>query len=229
VPEKLPFKIMSQLKGGSLSLVVGWEKDSGVLGATVIEYLNKKLKGQEFGEIEVSRFFSLDGVAVENKVVQFPRNRLYACEKKSLLLFAGDPPQHEWYAFLTALIDVAQTHAGVKEIYTVGGMAGLNAHTVPRELFAVFSSAEMKERLSAYHSWRDMDYQTPAGQRPTFNSFLMWAARRRGIQSVSLWVPIPFYLISAGDAQARKIVLEFFDQRLISATSTRRSYIKIKR
>jgi len=207
------FEISQQIQFQSSSLVVGWKRDSSKLGLKVIDYLNKKLGGKEFCEIELNRFFSFGGVAVEDNVIQFPESRLYACEKNNLLTFKGDPPQYEWYKFLSSIIDVAEHYAKLKEIYTIGGMVGLTAHTRPRELFAVFSSLEMKRSLSPYHLGKKVDYQTPYGQRPTLSSFLLWVAKNRSIPGVNLWVPIPFYLVAMEDAKAQKIVLEFFDRR----------------
>jgi len=46
------------------------------------------------------------------------------------------------------------------------------------------------------------------------NSFLLWLAGRRNIAGVSLWVPIPFYLVRSEDSKAQKKVLQFFDERL---------------
>ena len=92
-------------------------------------------------------------------------------------------------------------------------MVGLTDHTRPRDLIAVFNSLEMKESMSPCHLGKDVDYQTPSGQRPTLSSFLLWIAKRRGIPGVNLWVPIPFYLATVEDAKARKTILEFFDRR----------------
>jgi proteasome assembly chaperone (PAC2) family protein len=67
--------------------------------------------------------------------------------------------------------------------------------------------------LSQYELARDLDYQTPPGERPTLNSFLLWIAKGRNIPGVSLWVPIPFYLAAMEDAQAQKKVLSFLNER----------------
>jgi len=213
VHESNSFKILQEIQFQSPSLVIGWKRDTSKLGSKVIDYLNKKLGGNEFCEIELNRFFSFGGVAVEDNVIQYPESKFYACEKSNLLIFKADPPQYEWYKFLSSVIDVAEHYAKVKEIYTIGGMVGLTAHTQPREMFAVFNSIEMKNSLSSYNLGKKVDYQTPYGQRPTLSSFLLWVAKRRNIPAVNLWIPIPFYLVAVEDAKAQKIALEFFDRR----------------
>jgi proteasome assembly chaperone (PAC2) family protein len=196
------------------SLVLGWSEDIGNLGRKATGYLNRKLKGQEFAEIEPEAFFPLGGVAIEGNLAKFPESKFYACQEYGLVVFQSDSPGTEWYKFLNSVLDVAEQHCRVKELYLLGAMVSFSAHTAPRQLLAVVNSAEMKEVLSQYDLARDMDYQTQPGERPTLNSFLLWIAKERNIPGVSLWVPIPFYLAAMEDAQAQKKILSFLDERL---------------
>jgi len=194
--------------------VLGWSEDAGGLGRKVTDYLNLKLKGQEFAEIEPGDFFPMGGVAIKDDVARFPESRFYACPDHELVVFQTDSPLAEWYRFLNSVLDVAERHCGVRELYVIGAMISFSAHTTPRQLLGVANSADMKETLSQYDLNRDMDYQTQPGERPTLNSFLLWLARERNIPGVSVWVPIPFYLAAIEDAQAHKKVLGFLDERL---------------
>ena len=196
----------------SPSLVVGWSGEGSTLGAKVTDYLNKKLGGQSFGEIEPTEFFPLAGVTIEDDLVQFPESKFYAFPKNDLVVLRSDPPSYDWYRFLTLILDIAET-CQVKEILAIGGMVSLSAHTAPRQLLGTFNSPELKEALSSYNLDREMNYETPPGQRPTLNSFFLWVARRRNIPGVSLWVPIPFYLLTVDDPRAEKRVLEFLNRR----------------
>jgi hypothetical protein len=72
----------------------------------------------------------------------------------------------------------------------------------------------MKKVLRNYDIVHDMDYETREDQRPTFSSYLLWAAKTRDIPGACLWVPVPFYLITVEDPQACKKVLEFFNRHL---------------
>jgi len=212
--QEYPFKIHKKPKLQSSSLVLGWSEDMSNLGRKATGYLNRKLKGQEFAEIEPEDFFSLGGVAIEGNLAQFPESKFYACREHELVVFQSGSPGAEWYKFLNAVLDVAEHHCQVKELYTIGAMVSFSAHTTPRRLLAVVNSAEIKEVLDQYDLARDLDYQTPPGERPTLNSFLLWMAKGRNIPGVSLWVPIPFYLAAAEDAQAQKKVLSFLNERL---------------
>lgn len=210
---KDPLKFSWQPKLQRPSLVVGWSADASKLGAKVTDYLNRKLEGQSFAEIEPVDFFPLGGVAVEEDLVQFPESRFYACSKGNLVLFKSDPPSYEWYRFLNLVLDIAEHYCHAKELYTIGGMISLSAHTAPRQLVAAFNLPELKRELDGYNTMGELDYETPPGQRPTLSAFLLWAAKRRNIPAISLWVPIPFYLVAAADPSAQKRVLEFFNQK----------------
>jgi proteasome assembly chaperone (PAC2) family protein len=212
--QEYPFRIYKKPNLGNPSLVLGWSEDIGNLGRKVTDYLNRKLKGQEFAEIEPEDFFSLGGVTIKGDLAQFPESKFYACQEHELVVFQSDSPRAEWYKFLNSVLDVAEQDCQVKELYILGAMVTLSAHTTPRELFAIANSQEMKEVLNQYDLARDMDYQTPHGERPTLNSFLLWVAKVRNTPGISLWVPIPFYLAAMEDPQAQKKVLSFLDERL---------------
>ena len=209
-----PFKLFSKPDLESSSLVVAWNQDVGKVGANVADYLNKKLKSRKLAEISPEGFFSLGGVSVEDDVAQFPESKFYLCRRNSLVILRSDIPRHDWYEFLNVALGIAEKYCKVREIYTIGGMVSPGAHTTPRVLLSVANSAEMKKMLSRNDIVSDMDYETRDDQRPTFSSFLLWAAKRRNIAAASLWVPIPFYLLSVGDPQAIKSVIEFFDGHL---------------
>jgi len=207
------FKLVGRPKIDSSSVVIVWNQDVGRLGLKVADYLVSQLKGREIGEISPEGFFSLSGVTVEYDVAQFPESKFYWCRGKSLVIFKSDIPRYEWYEFLSLVLDIAEKYCKVKEIYTVGGMVSPGAHTTPRLLLSVANSTEMKRMLRQYDLISDMDYETQDGQRPTFSSFLLWAAKRRNIAGASLWVPVPFYLLAVEDPGACKKVTEFFDRR----------------
>jgi proteasome assembly chaperone (PAC2) family protein len=212
--EGYPVKIYKELNLSQSSLVLAWSEDVGNLGRKVTDYLNRKLKGQEFAEIEPEDFFSLDGVAIEGNLSQFPESKFYACQEHELVVFQSASPVAEWHKFWNSVLYVAEHLCRVKELYILGAMVSLSAHTTPRALISVVNSAEMKEALSKYDLAGDMDYQTSPGERPTLNSFLLWVAKGKNIPGVSLWVPVPFYLAAIEDAQAQKKVLSFLDERL---------------
>ncbi len=208
------FKLFTRPKFDSSSVVVVWNQDVGRLGPKVAEYLARQLEGRELGEISPEGFFSLSGITVEDDVAQFPESKFYWCKNDNLVIFRSDIPRFDWYGFINLVLDIAEKYFKVKHIYTVGGMVLPSAHTTPRTLLSVVNSTEMKKMLGHYDVVHDMDYETREDQRPTFSSYLLWAAKMRDIPGACLWVPVPFYLMTVEDPQACKKVLEFFNRHL---------------
>jgi proteasome assembly chaperone (PAC2) family protein len=207
------FKVFAKPELQSSAVVIAWSQDAGKVGPKVADYLSRKLEGREFAEISPIGFFPLGGVSVEDDVAQFPESKFYYCQEKGLVVFKSDMPGSEWYEFLNLVLDVAEDYCKAKEIYIIGGMVSPGAHTAQRVLLSVANSVEMKGLLTQYDLITDMNYETPDGQRPTLSSFLLWIANRRKIAGASLWVPVPFYLVSIEDPRAWKKVAEFFDRR----------------
>jgi proteasome assembly chaperone (PAC2) family protein len=207
-------KFSAQPKLRKPTLVIGWESDTARLGERVTDYLINNLDAQPFCEIDPVEFFPLGGVVIENDIVQFPQSTFYACREHNLVIFRSAIPRYEWHKFLNLIVDVAQEHCHVKEMYAVGGMITIATHTAPRESWATFSSAKIKKTLSPYQLSREMDFETPPGSRPTLNSYLLWIAKNRDVPAVNLWVPVPFYLMTNEDPAAHKKALEFLDKRM---------------
>ncbi len=195
------------------SLIVGWNADAGKLGEVVIDYLIGKLGGQYFSDIDPIDFFPMNGIAIEDDLIQFPESKFYICPQAHLVMIKSTPPEHNWYKFFNQVLDISEKQSQVRDIYIVGGMLSLLPHTVPRQLFGTFSSFETKEQFNNFELDSRMNYETPPGQKPTLNSYFLWTARRRNYSGVSLWMQVPFYLMSVNDPDAQKQVLEFFNRR----------------
>jgi len=205
------FKLHTRQKYDTSSLIVVWNQDVGKLGPRVSAYLAKELKARVLGEISPEGFFSLSGVTVENDVAQFPESRFYGGQNKNLVIFKSDIPRSDWYGFIKLLLYVAEKTFKVKQILTIGGMVLPGAHTSPRTILSIVNSASIKRALSSLDVVHDMDYETRDDQRPTFSSYLIWAAKNRNIPGTCLWAPIPFYLMTLEDPQACKKILELLN------------------
>jgi proteasome assembly chaperone (PAC2) family protein len=208
-----PLKFPGHSGHQNTSLIVGWGSDAGKLGESVVDFIIEKLGGQQFYEIGPEEYFTLGGVTIEDDLVQFPESRFYICPRHDLVIFKSTPPVFEIYQFLNRVLDFAEQECKVKNIYTIGGMVSLNTHTAPRKMLGTFSSAEVKEELSAYEIDSNADFETPPGQKPTLNIFLLWVSRKRHLNGVNLWMPVPFYLMAVDDPKSQKQMLEFLNHR----------------
>ncbi len=194
-------------------LIVAWAEDASNLGVHTADYLLQSLGCREFGEILPEGFFPMSGVNVINDVARFPESKFYVCDSHNLVIFKSSIPRMGWHRFLNSILDVASHDCAVKEIYTMGAMVSPAAHTVPRLLISIVNDKEIKSSLEPYNVVSDNDYETPAGQKPTLSSYLAWLAGQRNIPVVNLWVPVPYYLLSADDPRAVKRLVYFFNSR----------------
>lgn len=198
------------------TLIVAWDEDAGRLGPKVVQHINRKLGAKSFCEVEPTSFFSLEGVAVENDIAQFPEGKFYYCEgtplrgnqRNDLVVFKSNEPRFERHKFLDGVCDLARHYCKIRQLYTLGGTISSIAHTDSRRILAVFNQEQIQQELSGF-GLENMNWQGP----PAISSFLLWAAQRKGIPGVSLWTEIPFYLAASEDFQAIKATLSFLDKR----------------
>jgi len=195
-------------------MVLCWDQDAGKLGTMVVDYLNQQLAAEEMGHIEPGPFYSFDGVRIEGNVIQCPETRFYICPNHELLTVKASPPHHQHHSFLNTLLDLAQHSCRVTELYTIGGMMSLMAHSNPRIISTVTNQPTLRDELRACGLDTGLNFQTPFGGHPTLNSYLLWLAQDRDIAGANLWVQIPFYLAVATDLAATKYTLWFLDKKL---------------
>ncbi len=209
--KKSLFSILKEPVFDNPNMLVLWSGDAQGLEHQILNHISSSHSLEEFCRINPSPFFSLDGVQVKDNIATMPVSSFYRYSDK-LLLLVSDSPSYEWYKFLTAVLDIAQS-CRVREIVTVGTMLTISSHTTPRELFGIFNSERAKALFGEYDLGREVDYYTPQGHHPTLSSYLLWASGKKNIDAVNIWVSEPFYLSGVGDPKARKRILEYLDTR----------------
>ena len=202
------FKFTRLPKLENASLIVGWQRDAGGVATRVIDYMIESIKGEIFCEIEPVGFFQLGGIDIENDVAQFSGNIFLAGQMSNIILFIGNEPQFNHYKFLNVILDVAQHHCRIKELYTISSTVSSMPFNSPRKILAVYNAEELQKSLRN-GELVDMTWEGP----PALNSFLLFTAKMRHIPGVSLWPEIPFYLATVDDYRAQKVVLEFLNRR----------------
>lgn len=206
------YRITDKLELNSPALVVGWIDDASKIGESTLDYLIESTGCQPCAEVLPEGFFPMAGVSVEDDVARFPECVFYGSSHHNLLVFKSSIPRSDWFRFLTAVLNVAEKF-GAREVFMVGTMVSAAAHTMPRVLVGVVNDSEMKKSLEPYNIMTAADFQTPAGQKPAFSSYLSWVARQRDMDVINLWVPVPFYLVQVADPRACKRLIYFFNDR----------------
>jgi len=196
------------------TFIVCWEQDAGKLGSQVGNYLIDGLNAEQFCSIDPVEFFPMGGVVVTDNLVQFPETSFYVAPQSNLVIVYSTIPRYEWFQFLNLIIDVAGEHYHARELYAMGGVITMAAPNAERDFWGTFTTPQLKKTLEKYKLSRDMDFETPAGGRPTLNSFLLWTAKRRDIPAVNLWVTIPFYMMGVNDVKGQRKFIDFIQERM---------------
>jgi predicted ATP-grasp superfamily ATP-dependent carboligase len=196
------FRFTSRPRLQRPSLIVGWTKDIGAVSRGVVDFLADEPGARHFGEIKPVSFFAVGGVAVADDVAGFPETRLVCNEQSNLVIVRSDEPQSHKYAFLNAVLDLAEHYNGVEALYAVNGIASMIPHTTTRRVFMVSNDAVLQRELRRFVPGV-LTWQGPPGT----SAYLLWLARNRHLPGVGLWVEVPFYLRDSQDFQAIRTAL----------------------
>jgi len=181
------------------AMIIGWRGDAGNAGEQVIAYVNESLATKPLAEIEPVEFFQLSSVEVSGDLARLPNCRFNYSETAPVITLLSDVPSFEAHLFLKNILDVAARYV-VSHIVALGALPTMASHNTPSQLLANFSTPLLKDWLSGENINADVDYASPPGQKPPISTYLTWEARQRGIEAVSLWLPVPFYLAPLSDA-----------------------------
>jgi predicted ATP-grasp superfamily ATP-dependent carboligase len=208
------YRIYSREALACSNMIVCWREDNGCLGSEVSRYLAQSLKMSPLGEIDPEDFFPMNGVFVENDIAKFPESKLYISRDHGLVLLDSAVPRAEWFRFINAVLEIAGNTCRIQRLFTVGSMISSTPHSSPRLLMTSLNNAESKRYLQNYDIILDMDYETPSGQRPTMSTYLVWEALRYGIDGISLWATVPFYMAAVKDWAACSRIIKLLNSRL---------------
>ena len=195
------------------TLIVGWRTDAGSIGERVLTYINEAMALKQLAEIEPVGYFQLSGVEVSNDVARLPDCRFYYSESSQIITVVSDIPSFEVHLFLKHILDLASKLV-VSHIVVLSGFPTMSSHNTPNPMLANFSTPLLKDWLSGDGVNTEIDYFSPPGQKPPISTYLTWEAKQRGIEAVSLWQPIPYYLAPFTDDTGAQRVISILRQKL---------------
>ncbi|MEN8614628.1 PAC2 family protein [Dehalogenimonas sp. THU2] len=195
-------------------MVVGWESDAGNLGGRVSGYLTETLGLKPLAAIDPVGYFPLSSVDISADLVGFPSSLFYYSEEANLIVFKSDVPVFETHEFLRLVLDLA-VHYNAGYLVLVNGLPSMASHNTPSEILANMNFIQLKEWLNGDGINTGINYESPPGQKPPISTYLIWEARSRDIMSVSLWLPVPFYLSALTDEIGARRLLAFLKEKFI--------------
>ncbi len=207
--KKANFRLLNELPTfkKNTSLVIFWNETLPVI-RKVFDQVALSFQAKPFCMINPDSFHSMDGVIVSGNVAALPEISFWAGQRDDLILLTSAQPQLDYFGFFSLVFDFAVKHCNVETIYTVDSFFNVCAHSAPRSLVAVYNTEELKTRMHPLTLAPDIDIisQGPLN-RPSMSSFLAWAAIKRNLQVVNLWVMMPFYLSTIGDPMGERALL----------------------
>ncbi len=181
-------------------LIVGFEgwPNAAEVSSFSLQHLVETLKAIRFASIPTENYYEMSSsrpaaIIKNGRLTEliFPGNHFYYAtdpKGKDLLLFSGIEPHLRWNIFTDRFLDLAQRF-GVEQIFTLGGTYDYIPHTYPTVVSAVFNRDDLREEILEA-GLNLTEYAGPI----SIHTFLLEAARQRGLKAVSLWGHAPQYL-----------------------------------
>jgi proteasome assembly chaperone (PAC2) family protein len=181
-------------------LVIGFEgwPNAAEVSSSALQFLIEKLDARKFASIPLESFYQFSSsrpVAVikEGRLIElkFPGNHFYYSKEplsKDFILFYGAEPHLRWSLFADLLLDLTEKF-DVSQIFTIGGTYDYVPHTYPPTVSALFNHEDLRgEVIRAGLGLTE--YSGPI----SIHTFILEAAKKRGLKAMSLWGHAPQYL-----------------------------------
>jgi len=181
-------------------LIIGFEgwANAAEVSSFVLQYLIENLKAKKLASIPIENFYQVSSsrpVAIikEGRLMElkFPSNHFYYSKQplsKDLILFHGNEPHLRWTLFADLVLDLAEKF-DVFQIFTIGGTYDFIPHTYPPLVSALFNHENLREKV-VQAGLGLTEYTGPI----SIHTFILEAARKRGMKAMSLWGHAPQYL-----------------------------------
>ena len=181
-------------------LILGFEggPNAAEVSSFPLTHLIDSTKARRFASVPYENFYQISssrlvGVVKEGKLTElkFPGNHFYYLKNSpstDLILFYGIEPHLRWSAFAALLLDLAEQFR-VRQIFMIGGTYDYIPHTVPPLVSALYNQEDLKEKV-LQAGLALTEYAGPV----SIHTFVLDAARKRGLKAISLWGHAPQYL-----------------------------------
>ena len=181
-------------------LIIGFEgwPNAAEVSSFALQHLVDSLKAKKFASIPTENFYQISSlrpmaVIKEGRFLElkFQSNHFYYVKNdisNDLILFYGVEPHLRWNIFADLILDLAERF-GVMQIFTLGGTYDYIPHTYPPMVRALFNHEALRERV-IQAGLGLTEYTGPI----SIHTFILEAAKKRGVKAVSLWGHAPQYL-----------------------------------
>jgi proteasome assembly chaperone (PAC2) family protein len=181
----------------------GWN-DAGEAASAAVQFLCESFEAKPLAAIDPDDFYDFTAVRptvrlVEgrSRAIDWPENSFHAARvptaHRDLIMLRGVEPSLHWRAYCDAVLEVAR-ETGAAMIVTLGALLADVPHSRPVGITGLASSEGMVERLG----FERTSYEGPTG----IVGVLHATTAKAGIDSVSLWAPVPHYVAATPNPKA---------------------------
>jgi proteasome assembly chaperone (PAC2) family protein len=190
----------------------GWN-DAGEAASAAVQFLCEAFDATRMAKIDPEEFYDFTAVRptvrlVEgrSRAIDWPENSFHAARVRAahrdLIMLRGVEPSLRWKAFCSNVMEVAEA-AGVRMIVTLGALLADVPHSRPVGITGLASTEGLVERLG----FERTNYEGPTG----IVGVLHAACADAGMDSVSLWAPVPHYVAATPNPKAALALVRGFE------------------
>jgi proteasome assembly chaperone (PAC2) family protein len=187
----------------------GWN-DAAESASSALRFLETQWDAERIGAIDPEEFFDFqvtrptvkltDGLTRE---IEWPEFVLSGAQltaaSHDVVFLIGNEPNLRWKTFAATVVDAAR-ELGVAQVVSLGALLADVPHTRPVQITGISGDAEMAERLG----FSQTRYEGPTGIVGVIHD----ACARNGLESASLWAPVPHYVAAVPSPKASLALIE---------------------
>jgi proteasome assembly chaperone (PAC2) family protein len=190
----------------------GWN-DAGEAASAAVEFLCEAFDADPLATIDPEDYYDFTAVRptvrlVEgrSRAIDWPENSFHAARVRAadrdLVLLRGVEPSLRWKAFCTDVMEVARA-TGVGMMVTLGALLADVPHSRPVGITGLASTEGAVEKLG----FERTNYEGPTGIVGVLHAEFANA----GMDSVSLWAPVPHYVAATPNPKAALALVRGFE------------------
>jgi len=190
----------------------GWN-DAGEAASAAVQFLVESFEARVIAEIDPEDFYDFTAVRPTVRLVEgrtrtidWPKNVFQAAQipgaDHDLVLVQGVEPSLRWRAYCSAVHEVAEA-TGAQMLVTLGALLADVPHSRPVSVTGLASTEGLVDRLG----FQGTSYEGPTG----IVGVLHASCREAGLDSVSLWAPVPHYVAATPNPKAALALVRGFE------------------
>jgi predicted ATP-grasp superfamily ATP-dependent carboligase len=187
----------------------GWN-DAAESASSALRYLATQWDAERIGAIDPEEFFDFQVTRPTVKLtegltreIDWPEfvfsSAAVASAGRDVVFLVGNEPNLRWKTFAATTVGAAR-ELGVQQVVSLGALLADVPHTRPVQVTGIAGDPKMAERLG----FSQTRYEGPTG----IVGVLHDACARAGLESASLWAPVPHYVAAVPSPKASLALIQ---------------------